>query len=417
MVFERPRGVRDFGPDEMRGRLHAESTISRVFESFGYRRVQTPTFEFLELFELKSGSDIREHLFVFDDKGGRKLCLRPEATAQVARMYASELRSLPKPLRVCYLSQMFRYEEPQKGRYREFWQAGVELLGVSGAEADAEVVCLAAECLKRLGLRFKLRVSHIGVLRRLLALQGLEAAEQDDVIHLLDRGDFKSVEGRIKDESFKKILGLRGLRDVVGSASELVSDAGVKATLEELDKTLTLLDFARVDYEVDFSMARGLDYYTGMVFDVRVEGLGAQNQVCGGGRYDNLIELFGGPQTPAVGFAFGLDRILESMQEQGADIPKAETDVYVVPISDDMRGEAFRIAVELRRKMPDCTVEYELSGRKLNKALQHASEINARYAVIVGATELKEQSVMLKDLKTQKQDKVKITELSSKIMH
>ncbi len=413
MVFERPRGVRDFGPDEMSARVSVEYALSDVFRSFGYRPILMPTFEFVELFELKSGEDIREHLYVFKDKGGRRLCLRPEATASVARMYASELRSLPKPLRLSYYGPMFRYEEPQRGRYREFWQAGVELFGVEGPEADAEILLMASECLKKLRLKHTLRVSHIGVLRSLLGNQGLVEDEQDSVLQSLDRGDLESVESKV-DESFIKLLELRGSSGVVGEALKLVSDKGVQALLSAFKRSLELLDSAGVDYVVDFGMARGLDYYTGMVFDVRVEGLGAQDQVCGGGRYDNLVGLFGGPDTPAVGFAFGVDRLLEAMKEQGVQPDIAAVDVYVIPVSDDVSSPAFNIAADLRRSL-EGTVECEISGRKLNKALKVASDTGVRYAVIVGPKELEEESVVLRDMKSEEQSNVKLKELASKI--
>ena len=404
MVFERPRGVRDFGPQEMGLRAYVESTLSSVFEAFAYDLVQTPLIEFLELFNLKSGEAIKEHLYVFEDKGGRKLCLRPEATASVARMYASELRNLPKPLRLYYLGPMYRYEEPQKGRYREFWQVGVELMGSSGPEADAEVVAVASESMRRLGLKYSLRISHIGVLRRLLSIQGFDEGMQDKIIQALDKGDFETVSKDVKDPSFKRILGLKGGQDSIEEARRVVEDKEIQDMLSGLEATASLLTQSNIDYTVDFSMARGLDYYTGMVFDIRVEGLGAQNQVCGGGRYDNLITLFGGPQTPAVGFAFGLDRLIESMQEQGVSMPALRTDVCVIPVSEAVCADAFRIAIELRRELGGKVVNYDLSGRKLNKALQHASELRARYAVIVGLQELKEGCVMLKDMASQRQE-------------
>ena len=400
----------------MAAMAHVEGVISAVFTSFGYRPVQTPTFELVELFELKSGADIKQHLYVFEDKGGRRLCLRPEATASVARMYASDLRSSPKPLRLSYCGPMFRYEEPQKGRYREFWQAGVELFGASGSVADAEVVCLASECLKRLGLDFTLRVSHMGVLRALLDGLGFEGGGQDSILQLLDRGDLKAVEEKVGEGSFTRLLKLKGSADAVDSALKLTSDGAVKGMLAEFKATLALLDSADVEYAVDFSMSRGLDYYTGLVFDVRAEGLGAQNQICGGGRYDRLVALFGGPETPAVGFAFGLDRTIEALGHQGVGLPSPKTDVFVVPASDEVRGDAFRIALEMRRKLVGLTVDLELTGRKLNRALQHASNVKARYAVIVGAKELGEGSVVLRDMSSQSQSTVRIQDLASKIV-
>ncbi len=415
MAFERPRGVRDFLPEEMAERGHVERRLAEAFESYGYRRVGTPTFEFLELFSIKSGDDIREHLYVMDDKGGRKLCLRPEATASVARMYASDLRVRPKPLRLYYTGPMFRYEEPQKGRYREFWQAGVELLGLSGPRADAEVISLVHDCLSGLGLKFTLRVSHIGVLRSLLKRQGFDQAEQDRVIRALDKADMASVGERVKDPAFHALLQLKGGVEAVEAAERLVEAEEAKSMLAGLKETMTLLDSTGANYTVDFSMARGLDYYTGVVFDARVEGLGAQNQVLGGGRYDDLVQLFGGPSTPAVGFAFGLDRLVESVRQQGGVLPGLRTDAYVIPASDSAAEAAFAVAAGLRRARPKLVVALELSGRKLNRALQYASETGARYAVIVGEAELKAGSAVVKDMKSSAQETVGIKDLPNRI--
>ncbi|MBD3387406.1 MAG: histidine--tRNA ligase [Candidatus Altiarchaeales archaeon] len=411
MAFERPRGVRDFGPGEMSKRVCVEDILYDVFSSFGYKKIGTPTFEFLELFEQKSGADIRDHLYVFEDKGGRKLCLRPEMTASVARSYASDLRTLPKPLRLSYYGPMFRYEEPQKGRYREFWQAGVELFGVSGPEADAEAILVASECLQRLGLKYRLRISNIGVLRRLLELQGLGVGGQDRLIQLLDKRGLDAVKEEVQDKALRDLLGLKGSSEVVGEAIRNVSDSEAKRLLTGLKDTLSLLDVVSVPYEVDFSMARGLDYYTGMVFDVKVEGLGAQNQVCGGGRYDTLVEAFAGPSTPAVGFAFGVDRLVEALDEQGVDVHVKKPDVFVLAVSDAVRADAFRIACDIRRARPELTVEIDLAGRRLNKALQHASESGAKYSVIVGEKELEEGSVGLKDMSSKEQKTVDTDEL------
>lgn len=415
MVFECPRGVRDFGPERMGVRRHVEDSIGKVFSSFGYRQVGTPTFEFVELFEAKSGPEIMQHLYVFEDKGGRRLCLRPEATASVARMYASELRSLPKPLRLSYSGPMFRYEEPQKGRYREFWQAGVELFGAKGPQADSEAITLVFTCLEQLGLRFRLRISHIGVLRTLLSAQGFDEAGTDKIIQLLDKGDMKSVREKVKDSSFMKLMELSGSADVIKEAASIVAEEKVKELLSELSEVLALLDSAGVGYEVDFGMARGLDYYTGIVFDARAEGLGAQDQICGGGRYDDLVELFGGPATPAVGFAFGIDRIIEAMTGQGVEAPGRVTDVYVASASEAVRPQAFRIAVQLRKSNSALTIDHDISGRRLNRALQHASEQKARFAVIVGERELAKDSVVLKDMASQKQEEVRIKDLAERL--
>ncbi len=416
MVFERPRGVRDIAPREMMSRKYAQSVISSIFDSYGYMELQTPTFEFLDLFKAKSGSEITDHLYVFEDKGGRSLCLRPEATASVARMYCSDLRTHQKPLRLYYVCPMFRYEEPQKGRYREFWQAGVELIGSSGPSADAEVIIQASDCLRKLGLRCRIRVSHIGVVRHLLKSRGFNAESQDKLIQLLDKGDMKAVREMISDEKIVGLFNVKGSSDVVEDVKKLLADDELTPLIEEFQKTLSLLDAAGVEYTVDFSMARGLDYYTGIIFDVKVDELGAQNQVAGGGRYDDLISLFGGPNTPAVGYAFGLDRIVEAVGVQGIGVLADAVDAMVIPLGENMRGKAFEVAHSLRAELGGRRVVLDISERKLNKALQYAAESGVRYAVIVGEKEAATGSVMLKDMSSKTQDEVLISELSKRII-
>jgi histidyl-tRNA synthetase len=407
MKFERPRGTRDFTPEEMFYREYVESTVIKAFKSYGYQPVLTPTFEHAELFQLKSGEEIIQHMYTFEDKGGRILCLRPEGTASVVRMFASELRTRPRPVKVYYVSPMFRYEEPQKGRYREFWQLGVELIGVATPESDAEVIALAAECLNKLGLKYTLRVSDIRVIRSILEDCGLTEPEQDEVIHLLDKGGVDEVKKIVKDKVFFDILGQKGGVGVVDAVDRLAKGR-VSEITDGLKKTLRLLDAAGVEYIVDFSMARGLDYYTGMVFDVIVEGLGAQNQVCGGGRYDNLVKLFGGPDTPAVGFAFGFDRIVDALRLQGIGVQSPGVDVYVIAAGSEVREKAFTITLNLRRNLGGRVVLLGLAEKKLSKELEQASNLNARYAVIVGSRELSEDSVMVKDLSTGTQRKVRV---------
>jgi histidyl-tRNA synthetase len=244
-----------------------------------------------------------------------------------------------------------------------------------------------------------------------LEIQGFDEAKQDRIIHSLDKGDFKAVETEVTDPVFLALLGVKGGPDCVKQAMESLDDALLKEMLNGLTATLDLLGASEIPFIVDFSMARGLDYYTGIVFDIRVEGLGSQNQVCGGGRYDNLVGLFGGPPTAAVGFAFGLDRLIESMQEQGVKLPGLRIDVCVIPVSDDVRQRAFAIAAKLRRKLSGRIVHFDLSGRKLNRALQHANDLGASFSVIVGASELAEGSVILKNMGTQTQQKVAIGSL------
>ena len=415
MAFERPRGTRDFSPEDMYDRDYVEGAVSRVFESFGYDRILSPVFEYSELFQQKSGDEIKEHMYVFEDKGGRSLCLRPEETACVCRMFVSDLRTRQLPVKLYYHCPMYRYEEPQKGRYREFWQTGVELIGSESPDSDAEVVAMASLVLKGFGLDCTLNLSHMGVLKGLLSEMGFDDEKQGKIIALIDKGRLDDLKEFKVDKLFD-ILSLEGGVDAIEKAQNLL--AGHKKPLKalsELKEVARILDFAGVKYNVKLGMARGLEYYTGIIFEVRVKGLGTQDQVCGGGRYDNLIELFGGPKTPAVGFAFGFDRLVEAMQLQGKKFPEKNVDAYVAAAGDNVRMEAAKIALELRKNCHGKIIVFDLMGRKLGKALEHASNLKAKYAVIVGEKELAEKSATLKDMVSGGQEKVKLSELPQRI--
>jgi len=409
MKVEKPRGTRDFAPDEMWTRTLVERKMSCVIENYGYRKVSVPTFERSELFKLKSGEEIAKHMYVFEDKGGRELCLRPEATASVCRMFAEELRAYQKPVKVYYSGPMFRYEEPQKGRYREFWQIGVELIGPSGPESDAEVIEVAAGSLKSMGLRFELEVGHLGILRGLMQDLKVKEKVQDDVISAIDRGQKDRAEKLVKDKVFFELVELKGDKKIIKNAEKILKDyENASKALKEFKGILSYLDALEVDYSINLGIARGLEYYTGMVFEIRGDGLGAQNQICGGGRYDNLVELFSSLSVPAVGFAFGFDRVVEAVKEQGIEIPKKKIDLVVAPVSDEVREEAMKIASRFRG---NCSVEVDLMNRKLGKILEYASRVNARYTIIVGPKELEKGLVVLRDMKSGTQKEIDLNEI------
>src|SRR3972149_1241211 len=240
MEVQRPRGTRDFLPDEIEKRRQVENILREVAEKWGYGEIKTPTFEHIELFTLKSGEGILDEIYNFKDKGDREIALRPELTAPVIRMYVEGLQRSPKPLKFYYFDNCFRYERPQKGRFREFFQFGIEIIGSARPEADAE------------------------------------------------------------------LIGLHGI-NAVPEARSLIGD---NEAISQFETLLELLEVYELEYQVDLGIARGLDYYTGMVFEIYCEGLGAQNQVCGGGSY-RLAALFGGEDTPSTGYGIGFDRIME----------------------------------------------------------------------------------------------------------
>jgi histidyl-tRNA synthetase len=410
MGLERPRGTRDFKPDEAWERDSIEGKVRAVFESFGYGRIDTPLFEYAELFELKSGEEISEHMYVFSDKSGRRLCLRPEATASVCRMYASELKNTRKPLRLYYVGRMYRYERPQRGRYREFWQAGLESIGVKSAAADAEVIEAAVRVLNAVGLSFSLDVGHLGVVRSLLSGMDFDEKKQDHIISLVDRGMLDDVRKIVSDKRLFSLMELKGGEAVLSKAGKILSGCeGALSALKELAEISGILKGIGVPHTLNLGMGRGLSYYTGVVFEIRVPGLGAENQVCGGGRYDRLIELFGGGSTPAVGFAFGFDRLVEAAKGQGVEFEKPKPPVVVAALSESAVGKAMEAASLLRKS--GIRAEFDVEGRKLGRILSEASDDGVEWAVIAGEREIAEGSVAVKNLRTQKQETVKVGKL------
>lgn len=413
MDVKKPRGTRDFSYPEMEDRGHIQESISAVFERFGYRQILTPTFEHVELFAQKSGDEITEHMYVFEDKGGRKVCLRPEATASVCRMYSEELRDMRLPLRLYYFCPMFRYERPQKGRYREFWQLGMELIGSKKAEADAEAILLAYESLKAIGLSSELEVGHVGVLRGLMNDLGIAADVQDKATAAIDKGDRDGLMYLTESDVLGRLIGLKGTSDAISEAEKLLSDyPTASAALGELKEVLNWLDLLAVPYKVNLGIARGLEYYTGMVFEMRVPALAAQNQICGGGRYDKLIELFSGLSVPAVGFAFGFDRVMNAIEHQGITIPKKQVDVVVAPVNDEVRKAAFKITADLRGEL---SVDLDVMGRKLPKIMEYAAEVKAKYVLIVGPADLKENKATVRNMADGKQETVDLKDLKRRL--
>ncbi|NOZ58672.1 MAG: histidine--tRNA ligase [Euryarchaeota archaeon] len=423
MKYSRPRGTRDFLPEEMAARRSVEQRMRRVFVRFGYAEVATPTFEHLELITAKSGEEIVAHLYHFKDKGGRDLALRPELTAPVMRLYVNELQSSPKPLRLYYFGNCFRYERPQAGRYREFWQAGVELIGSSSPEAQAEVIALAKAVLDELGLRnYELHVGSVGVLRKFLEERGIAEGEQCRIMGIIDKGDEEQLEEELlklglseEDRSaIAGVLELKGERSaVVSRAEELL--AGREAALNELRELEGILDalesFGVREYTLNLGIARGLDYYTGMVFEIYASKLGAEKQICGGGSY-SLAETFGGKPVATSGFAFGFDRIMLALEKDGVELGGEEgAKIMVIPFGEEYLDRAIEISALLRRSV---ACELEVMRRKVKKALSYASSKGIDYVVLVGE-ETERGRVLLKDMRSGEQREVDIEELEREL--
>jgi histidyl-tRNA synthetase len=392
-MLQKPRGTRDFLPDEMEARREIEWRLREIARRWGYREVCTPEFEDLELFTMRSGGGIIEEMYVFEDKGGRKLALRPEITAAVIRMYINEAKVAPKPLRWCYFADCFRYERPQKGRYRQFWQFGVELIGADTALADAETVMLAADLLDATGITYDLKVGHLSFMKNLL--RDLGPAAQRQVMAHLDKKDFEGLKttlsGMAKPDLGASLLALIECRNL----SEAFEIAGTIPEKERVEQMAGLLDAAGVKYSYNFGIARGLDYYTGMVFEGFAQNLGAENQVLGGGTY-RLAHLFGGDDVASCGFAIGFDRVMVSLGELQR---KKETVVGIV-----CTQEGRKRALEVARAFRDAGIrtEMNLMERGLGAQLAHASR-SADFATVIGQREAESGNVTLKNLQTGEQ--------------
>jgi histidyl-tRNA synthetase len=420
-MIERPRGTNDWSPEDMAKRRFVESRFVRLAESFGFHEVSTPTFENLELFTAKSGPGIVRELYAFKDQGGRDLALRPEFTASILRFYVSSLRSRPKPVKVYMTGNAFRYEEPQRGRYREFHQLNAEIIGGAPLPSDAEAIALAIGTMRAIGLKqVKARIGNIGILRSFLPFP---PADQGVLLHSLDKKNLEMLDSELtrlrrKDLSapLAKLIGLSGDASILKDAEKVLGGTA-KEGLTYLQDLAALLDgygISRSDYEFDMGVVRGLDYYTGMVFEIDSPNLGAEKQVGGGGAY-NLAEVFGGEAVPQTGFALGLDRLVMAAEAEGTVEPPRPLDAYVVPIGDGARGKAIQVLTSLRSA--GLSADIDLVGRGPSKNLDYANAMGARFAVLLGERELRMERATIREMKSGVQREVSLSDLVDEIRH
>ncbi|WP_297464192.1 histidine--tRNA ligase [Thermococcus sp.] len=418
--LEKVKGTRDLLPEEMAKRRWVFERIREVFERYNFHEVLTPTFEYTELFKLRSGDEVVEQLYAFDDKGGRNLSLRPDMTSSVARLYVNSFQNAPKPVKWYYIANMFRYEEPQSGRFREFWQAGVELIGSDKVEADAEVIALFVESYLATGLEdFTVNIGDRILLDEFARMLGVE----DDIglMRLIDKKDKLSKEdfiGALKgfglnDDGVEKVLALIGIKgrpdEVLPRAEELFTSDEAKAEIKRLYELVDLLDAYGVSrwIRIDLGIARGFDYYTSIVFEAIAPNDLGIGSIGGGGRYDNLIGVFGGKPTPATGFAIGIERLIPILEWKGLiPEPKLRPDVYVIPIGKDTEVKKAAVEVVSALRRAGVKADVELTGRKIGKALDYAGRLGVPYVVLIGKRDLAEGRVTVRDMETGEQKAV-----------
>ncbi len=430
MKFQSPKGTRDFYPAEMAVRRRIEGAWRDASIAFGYDEIDGPTFEHLELYTAKSGEGIVNELFSFRRAGGSDdYALRPEFTPTLARMAAARAAQLPMPVKWFAIPNFFRAERPQRGRLREFYQWNVDLLGAEGPAIDAEIIGVAIAALARLGLRatdVRVKISHRVAAANVVRALGVADESVAGAFELLDRRD------KMAPEEFTKraaALGLAGdalarFETVVRTRVQITDDIGVLATtagiaVDSLAELVLLRDAlvaaGLADWcEFDLGIVRGLAYYTGTVFEIH-EASGGERAIAGGGRYDGLVELFGGPKTPAIGFGMG-DVVLGLVLADRGLLPADGTellprpDAFVIATADPAADvELPRLVARLRGEGLHVRHSYKAT-RNVGKLLADASKQRARFAVLLGA-ELADGRVMVKDLANGEQRPVALTEL------
>lgn len=420
--LRRPRGTRDFLPWDMIKRRHVIEVIRSTFESYGYDEIETPAFEFLDVLTAKCGPEVKNQIYAFRDKAGRDLGLRFDLTVPLARIVASN-PDLPKPFRRYCISRVWRYEEPQSGRYREFWQADVDIVGCSRMDADAEVIAVAITCLKRLGMRnFNVRLNNRKILESIASSIGIDGEASLNVFRVIDKLD------RIGVEGVRLELGRIGLNsDQVAAVTRYISKSGSidaverdignmlnsrgREGLNELAEIVSNLEaYGYLNYTIDLSLARGLDYYTGPIFEILAETTVKVGSVAGGGRYDNLVELIGGPPTPATGISLGIDRLIEVLEEaRMLPLNKTSTQLLIAYVNPSVKVEVIKLAEKLRGE--GLRVEVDPMSRKLERQLKYADAKGIPYTLIVGPRELEKGIYRLRNMASRVEYEVKLEEL------
>ncbi len=395
-----PRGTFDVLGEQASARTALESRARAILEPAGYERIETPTFESTELFARGVGASsdiVRKEMFSFEDAGGRELTLRPEGTAPICRAYVEHgMHKRRQPVKLWYLSSFFRHERAQAGRHRQFWQVGAEALGSEDPALDAESIALASALLSSLGVRqVRLRLSSLG------------SPESRGAYRERLTSYLRANEGQLSEEVRARIE-LNPLRafdsEHPGTRAVMEEAPLLLDQLEEDDEAhfaevRALLDAAGVSYEVDPTLVRGLDYYTRTVFEFTSDALGAQSGVGGGGRYDRLVAELGGPPTPGIGWAAGVERILLAGEVPAAAPAPVELFVALEDRSPAARAGAFGLLTQARGA--GLSAQMDLAGRSLKGQLSHANSIGALYVVIVG-----DSRAVLKDMQQGRQEPV-----------
>ena len=412
MQIQSPKGTRDILPSEVQTWQWVEETARSVFGTYGYQEIRTPIFESTDLFVRGVGDTtdiVEKEMYTFSDRGNRSVSLRPEGTASVVRaMLQNRLMEGASVLKFYYIGQMFRYDRPQAGRYREFWQVGIEAFGADSPAIDAEIIAAGQQFFSTLGIKdLTLHLNSIGdPVCRPKYVEDLTAYAKEHLDELCGKCYARHERNPMRILDCKE----SGCRAVVANAP-LLSDYLCDACRQHFDMVKSYLDELEIDYHEDPYVVRGLDYYCRTAFEFTAGGLGAQNAIGGGGRYDYLAEEIGGAATPGIGFALGMDRIIIALEAQDVTVPTAApVDVYLTVLGDAAMPIALKLAQELRENGVKTDLEYK--GRGLRAQMKTANKLNAQYVVMIGEDEINNAAATVRDMGSGDQQLVAFQQLT-----
>ena len=409
------KGTHDILPEEVYKWDYMEGVIRDVCARYGYKEIRTPIIEATELFQRGIGDTtdvVTKEMYTFTDRGNRSVTLRPENTASAVRAYLEhKMYGDQQVHKMFYIGSMFRYDRPQAGRYREFHQFGLEVLGASSPLADAEVIAMACEIFHKLGLKdLDLHLNSIGD-------KNCRPAYRKKLIEFFE-GKKDQLCDDCRERLYKNPLRIldckeEGCRRASVGAPE-ITDYLCDECHRKFEAVKHYLDSLGISYTVDPRLVRGLDYYTNTAFEIQYPPLGAQSAVCGGGRYDGLVEEIGGPSTPGIGFAIGLERLLLALEMQNLiPAPKAQKRVYIAALGEDAVAEGFKIQEELRGL--GVVTDMDLQGRSLKGQMKQAGKLASPFTVIIGSNELEKGAAAVKNMDTGTQQDIPFADIAGYI--
>lgn len=416
MSIQRPKGTQDLLPGVVEQWQDLEEQIRKICKEYGYQEIRTPMFEATELFQRGVGETtdiVNKEMYTFLDKGDRSITLRPEGTASVCRAYVeNKLYGGPQPVKLYYSGPMFRYERPQSGRYRQFHQFGVEVLGADKPMVDAEVITLVWDLYSRLGLKgLEVHVNSVGCPEcrpeHKKKLQDFLAPRKEQLC--------KDCQSRFEKNPLRILDCKNPSCQEITQGAPTTLDVLCDECAEHFEELKRLLSAAEVQYKVDPRLVRGLDYYRKTAFEVLVEDIGAQSAICGGGRYDGLVQEVGGPPTPGIGFAMGMERVLSALNLAKAEQEEeAKEYLMFVALGEKAQSEGFALISRLRKK--GIPVSIDLLGRSLKAQLKAADRNQAKYAAILGEEELNKGVVIVRNLRLGEQEEVAVPEFEEYVV-